>query len=130
MDAEESEKCLKWFNKAAKIAKIISVVLFAIYLIQFGKNVFYDIYELLVEIFVEVAGYVIGVIVTAVLKLVPYAGIILGVVGSWALGIAISCFFTTKRKKKMTKAYASKMKNSTQWYDWVLGLLTSIAATF
>ena len=129
-NAKESEKCLKWFGKAAKIAKIISVVLFAIHLIQLGKKVFYDIYALIVEIFVEVAGYVIGEIVSAVLKLVPYAGLILGVVGSWVIGLAISSHFTTNNKKKMTQAYASKMKSSTRWYDWMLGLFNSIGATF
>ena len=128
--AKESEKCLKWFGKAAVIAKIISVVLFAIHLIQLGKKIFYDIYELLVEVFVEAAGYVLGELVSFALKFIPYAGIILGFVGSWAIGLAISCYFTSKRKKKMTKAYASKMKNSTRWYDWIFGLFTSIGATF
>ena len=129
-NAKESEKCLKWFKKAAKIAKIISVVLFAIHLIQLGKKVFYDIYALIVEIFVEVAGYVIGEIFSAVLKLVPYAGLILGVAASWVIGLAISSHFTTNNKKKMTQAYASKMKSSTRWYDWMLGLFNSIGATF
>lgn len=128
--AKESEKCLKWFGKAAIIAKIISIVLFAIHLIQLGKKIFYDIYELLVEVFVEAAGYVLGELVSFALKFIPYAGIILGFVGSWAIGLAISCYFTSKRKKKMTQAYASKMKNSTRWYDWIFGLFTSIGATF
>ena len=128
--AKESEKCLKWFGKAAIIAKIISIVLFAIHLIQLGKKIFYDIYELLVEVFVEAAGYVLGELVSFALKFIPYAGIILGFVGAWAIGLAISCYFTSKRKKKMTQAYASKMKNSTRWYDWIFGLFTSIGATF
>ena len=128
--AKESEKCLKWFGKAAIIAKIISIVLFAIHLIQLGKKIFYDIYELLVEVFVEALGYMLGELVAFGLKLVPYAGVILGFLGSWSVGLAISCHFTPKQKKKMTQAYASKMKNNPSWYDWISGLFTSIGATF
>jgi len=34
------------------------------------------------------------------------------------------------RKKKMAKAYVAKTKNSPRRNDWVVGLFTSIGATF
>ena len=128
--AEESEKCLKYLGKVAKVAKLITIILFAIHLVQFGKSVFYDVYELLVEVFVEAAGYIIGEIVSIAFKTIPYAGAILGVVGSYMIGLIVSRHFTSSRKKKMTAAYISKVKNSTRWYDWLWGLFTSISATF
>lgn len=80
--------------------------------------------------FIEAANRLICKLAELACKAIPACGLIIGFAVSWAIGMLISAFFTSSRKKRMTKEYAAKMKKNTQWYDWFINLFGSVPAAF
>lgn len=128
--ADDSERCFKHFKIAGRVISILSIIIFALSYLKQGKSLFADVYALIVDLFVEAASWLICEIAERACRLIPACGIIVGFGVSWFIGTLISEFFTASEKKKMSRAYAAKIKKSKQWYDWFFGLFTSVSAAF
>ncbi len=128
--AADSKKCFKAFKIAGIVMSIISAIVFVVSYLKQGKNLFNDIYRLIVDLFVDAFNWLICKIVEVACKFIPAVGLIVGFAASWVLGVIISAFFTNYRKTKITKVYSNKMRNSKKWYDWFKNLFLSLPAAF
>ena len=128
--AEDSERCFKKFKIAETVFAVLSVVIFAVSYLKNGKKLFYDVYALIVDLFIEAASWIICKIAEVACKPIPGFGFLLGFAVSLTIGFIIDEFFTSNKKKKMTNAYQKKMKNNKKWYDWIFNLLTCVSAAF
>ena len=128
--AADTERCFKHFKIAGIVISVLSVIIFAVSYLQYGKSLFSDVYALIVDLFIEAANWLICKIAELTCQAIPACGFIIGFAISWAIGMLISAFFTASRKKRMTKEYTAKTKKSTQWYDWFINLFCSIPAAF
>ena len=84
----------------------------------------------IVDLFIEAASWIICELADRACQAIPVCGFIIGFAVSWAIGMLISAFFTSSRKKRMTKEYTAKMKKGTRWYDWFINLFFSVSAAF
>jgi RHS repeat-associated protein len=128
--AADSERCFKHFKIAGIVISVLSVIIFAVSYLQYGKSLFSDVYALIVDLFIEAANWLICKLAELTCQAIPACGLIIGFAVSWAIGMLISAFFTATRKKRMTKEYTAKMKKSTRWYDWFINLFCSVPAAF
>ena len=124
----DSERCFKHFKIAGKVMSVLSTIIFAVSYLQYGKSLFADIYKLIVDLFVEAAGWFLSKVAEVLSRKIPAFGYLIGFAASWAIGMIVSSFFTSYRKKKMAKAYAAKMKNNKNWYSWFINLFLCVPA--
>ena len=117
--AADNERCFKHFKIAGIVMSVFSVIIFAVSYLQYGKSLFSDVYALIVDLFIEAASWIICELADRACQAIPVCGFIIGFAVSWAIEMLISAFFTSSRKKRMTKEYTAKMKKAP---DGMIGL--------